>query len=59
MQTIQRELNSRVTREQGGDVEDTRALDVLKDVFVCVSIPIIVYAFAYVTLRAVLGLFLS
>ena len=59
MQTIQRLVDHRATRRQGEDDEDTRALDLLKDVFVCVSIPVVVYGLAFFTLRAFLGMFFS
>ena len=59
MQTIQRAVDYRASRRQGGDVEDTRALDLLRDVFVCVSIPVVVYGLAFLALRAVLSMFFS
>ena len=38
---------------------DAEAIDLLKEVFVCVSIPIVAFAFAYMTLETFLRLFLG
>ncbi len=42
-----------------GRKKDTETMDLLKEVFVCVSIPTLAFAFAYITLHALIGLFLG
>ncbi len=37
----------------------TEAVDLLKEIFVCVSIPIVAFSFAYITLDTVVRLFLE
>jgi hypothetical protein len=37
----------------------TEAIDLLKDVFVCVSIPVVAFALAYITLDTFARLFLG
>ncbi len=38
---------------------NTEAIDLLKEVFVCISIPVVVFALAYITLDTFVSLFLG
>jgi hypothetical protein len=42
-----------------GKRRDTEVLDLLKEVFVCVSIPVVAFSFVYITLDTILRLFLG
>jgi|GEM_PF-3337529 len=39
--------------------KDTEAIDLLKEVFVCVSVPVVAFALAYITLDTFARLFLG
>jgi hypothetical protein len=50
---------SRTNRTLARTRRDSEAADFFKEVFVCVSIPVAAFAFAYMTLHSVIRLFLG
>ena len=61
METARKGMNDSLKSKQGEvgiETREMRFFYFLREAFICVSIPVIVYTFAYLTLNAIIRLFL-